>query len=272
MVEADPETEIDAVHAGVDANRRLRYRAHRTIAPEAELGRPASDDELDGVTRGAVALGRTISGADYLEAVGTVHDIGRRMARFLGDDRGFDMLLTSTLAEPPAVDRTVQARQRRLPRLPLGRRWGAAVLAVHRSGQRHRSTGDDGAAVLERRRPADRHPFHGAAPATRRCCCSWRLSSNKPTPGSTAPRRCGRLVSAHPTCGTCTSRGAAGTPTGDNTANAELQRPSRPWPGHAAQRRQGRRRLLSWRQLTEELGRGLGDRQHGSFERGLGRR
>ena len=25
------------------------------------------------------------------------------MARFLGDDRGFDMLLTSTLAEPPAV-------------------------------------------------------------------------------------------------------------------------------------------------------------------------
>lgn len=70
---------------------------------QAELGHPIGDDELDGVTIGAVALGRTLSGADYLESVGTVHDIGRHMARFLGDERGFDMLLTATLGEPPAV-------------------------------------------------------------------------------------------------------------------------------------------------------------------------
>jgi amidase len=102
MVEADPQTDIERfmlawtkiVACGTELTVRSRL---------AELRRPASDDELDGVTRGAVALGRTISGADYLEAVGTVHDIGRRMAGFLGDDRSFDMLLTSTLAEPPAV-------------------------------------------------------------------------------------------------------------------------------------------------------------------------
>ncbi len=105
LVEADPKPDIftfmrawtNIVACGTELTVRSRL---------AELGRPISDDELhavlDGVTRGAVALGRTISGADYLAAVGTVHDVGRQMARFLGDERGFDMLLTATLAEPPA--------------------------------------------------------------------------------------------------------------------------------------------------------------------------
>jgi amidase len=101
MVEADPNVDIhrfmrswtSIVACGTELTVRSR---------EAEIGRPARSDELDGVTRGAVALGRTISGGDYLQAVNTVHDIGRHMARFLGDERGFDMLLTSTLAEPPA--------------------------------------------------------------------------------------------------------------------------------------------------------------------------
>jgi amidase len=102
MIEADPEVEIhrfmrswtNIVACGTELTVRSR---------EAELGRSAAPDELDGVTRGAVALGRTLSGGDYLDAVNTVHDIGRQMARFLADDRGFDMLLTSTLAEPPAA-------------------------------------------------------------------------------------------------------------------------------------------------------------------------
>jgi amidase len=101
IFEADPDVEIhrfmrswtNIVACGTELTVRSR---------EAELGRPALPDELDGVTRGAVALGRTVSGGDYLEAVNTVHDIGRKMARFLADQRGFDMLLTSTLAEPPA--------------------------------------------------------------------------------------------------------------------------------------------------------------------------
>ncbi len=101
VVEADPEVEINRfmrawtniVACGTELTVRSRL---------AELGRAARPDELDGVTRGAVALGRTISGGDYLDAVNIVHEIGRRMARFLADERGFDMLLTATLAEPPA--------------------------------------------------------------------------------------------------------------------------------------------------------------------------
>ena len=102
MVEAEPNVDIhrfmkawtNIVACGTELTVRSR---------QAELGRPVRRDELDGVTWGAVELGRAISGADYLEAVGVVHETGRRMARFLADERGFDMLLTSTLAEPPAV-------------------------------------------------------------------------------------------------------------------------------------------------------------------------
>ncbi|MEP7045583.1 MAG: amidase [Ilumatobacteraceae bacterium] len=101
MVEADPIVDIhrfmtawtDIVACGTELTVRSRL---------TELGRTSSDDLLDGVTRGAVAFGGTVSGADYLDAIGTVHAIGREMARFLGDDRGFDMLLSATLAEPPA--------------------------------------------------------------------------------------------------------------------------------------------------------------------------
>ena len=101
VVEADPKVEIhrfmqawtNIVACGTELTVRSRL---------AELGRAAGPDELDGVTRGAVALGRTISGGDYLDAVNTVHEIGRQMARFLADESGFDVLLTATLAEPPA--------------------------------------------------------------------------------------------------------------------------------------------------------------------------
>jgi amidase len=102
MIEADPKVDINRfmrawtniVACGTELTVRSRL---------AELDRPAQPDELDGVTRGAVAMGQSISGADYLDAVGVVHEIGREMARFLADERGFDMLLTATLAEPPAL-------------------------------------------------------------------------------------------------------------------------------------------------------------------------
>jgi amidase/6-aminohexanoate-cyclic-dimer hydrolase len=101
LIEADPAVDIirfmrswtNIVACGTELTVRSR---------EFELGRPAAPAELDGVTRGAVELGRTLSGADYLEAVNTVHDIGRQMARFLTGEHGYDMLLTATLAEPPA--------------------------------------------------------------------------------------------------------------------------------------------------------------------------
>jgi amidase/6-aminohexanoate-cyclic-dimer hydrolase len=62
-------------------------------------GRPLAPDDIEGVSRGAVAYARTVSGDQYLEAVGRIHAYGRQMAAFF---QRFDMLLTATLAEPPA--------------------------------------------------------------------------------------------------------------------------------------------------------------------------
>ncbi|MDI6024813.1 amidase [Corticibacterium sp. UT-5YL-CI-8] len=61
--------------------------------------RPLAADDIEGIARGAIAYARTISGADYLEAINKVHAYGREMAAFFD---GFDVLLTATLAEPPA--------------------------------------------------------------------------------------------------------------------------------------------------------------------------
>ena len=102
LVEADPAVPLmqfmRAWTTVVACGTQLTVRSR-----EGALGRPARHEELDGVTRGAVALGETLSGADYLDAVNTVHAIGRQMARFLSEQGGFDMLLTPTLAEPPAL-------------------------------------------------------------------------------------------------------------------------------------------------------------------------
>lgn len=66
---------------------------------EKSLGRKIKPDEIEGVTRGACELAKSISGSDYLESLNAVHATGRAMARFLVD---YDVLLTATLAEPPA--------------------------------------------------------------------------------------------------------------------------------------------------------------------------
>lgn len=64
------------------------------------LDRELREDDVQGVTRSALAFARTISGADYLKAVNTVHAYGRQMA---GIFDGIDILLSATLAEPPAA-------------------------------------------------------------------------------------------------------------------------------------------------------------------------
>jgi amidase len=66
----------------------------------AKRGRALADDEIEGVSRGAIAYARTLSGADYLEAVGKIHAYGREMAAFF---ENHDILLTATLAELPAM-------------------------------------------------------------------------------------------------------------------------------------------------------------------------
>lgn len=55
--------------------------------------------EIEGIARGALAYAHSVSGSDYLEAVNKVHAYGREMAAFFQD---YDLLLTATLAEPPA--------------------------------------------------------------------------------------------------------------------------------------------------------------------------
>lgn len=67
-------------------------------------GRALTPDLVEGVGRGALAHANTLSGARYLQAVGEIHGFGREMAAFFDPEAGggFDILLTATLAEPPA--------------------------------------------------------------------------------------------------------------------------------------------------------------------------
>ena len=62
--------------------------------------RPPTHDEVEGVGRGAWAYAATLHPTRYLEAVGEIHAFGRQMARLF--DEGPDILLSATLAEPPA--------------------------------------------------------------------------------------------------------------------------------------------------------------------------
>ncbi|MBA3909292.1 MAG: amidase [Rhodobacter sp.] len=63
-------------------------------------GRPLSADLVEGVGRGACAHAESLHPTRYLEAVGEIHAFGRQMAGFF--DQGPDILLSATLAEPPA--------------------------------------------------------------------------------------------------------------------------------------------------------------------------
>ena len=67
-------------------------------------GKPPTPDQIEGVGRGAMAHAATLKPTRYLEAVGEIHAFGRQMAGFFEPETGtaFDILLTATLAEPPA--------------------------------------------------------------------------------------------------------------------------------------------------------------------------
>lgn len=63
-------------------------------------GRNLRPGDIEGVSRGAIAYASTLRGADYLQAVGKIHAYGRQMAAFF---QRHDILVTATLAEPPAA-------------------------------------------------------------------------------------------------------------------------------------------------------------------------
>lgn len=81
-------TKIVACGTALSVRKALAARS-RSLAP----------DDIEGVARGAISYANSLSGADYLEAVGKIHAFGREMAGFF---QPWDILLSATLAEPPA--------------------------------------------------------------------------------------------------------------------------------------------------------------------------
>jgi amidase len=68
-------------------------------AREQQLGRSARDDELEPLTQQAVAMGSRTTGMACAAAIGAMNVQVRRMAAFF---ESWDVLLTPTLAQPPA--------------------------------------------------------------------------------------------------------------------------------------------------------------------------
>lgn len=101
VIEASPEVDLialmrawsDVVACGT---------ALSVHSAERSRSRPAERYELEAVTLAAIAHARTVSGADYLAAVEHVHGVGRRVGQWY-QTNGIDVLLTPTLAEPPAA-------------------------------------------------------------------------------------------------------------------------------------------------------------------------
>ena len=71
---------------------------------KAMKGKSPTPDQIEAVGRGAMRHAETLSPTRYLDAVGEIHTFGRQMAAFFDPETGlgYDILLTATLAEPPA--------------------------------------------------------------------------------------------------------------------------------------------------------------------------
>lgn len=71
------------------------------LSIRSKLGdRAPTADQVEGVGRGAWAYAQTLHPTRYLQAVGEIHAFGRQMAGVF--EGGPDILLSATLAEPPA--------------------------------------------------------------------------------------------------------------------------------------------------------------------------
>jgi|SRR5690625_1089041 len=75
--------------------------AHATNATEARLQalqRPLRDDDLEPALKDAYEEGKRLSASDYINAIATLHDVGRRLGRYLKD---YDLILTPSLTQLP---------------------------------------------------------------------------------------------------------------------------------------------------------------------------
>lgn len=70
---------------------------------KALKSRSLSPDLIEGVGRGAVAHAETLHPTRYLEAVNEIHAFGREMAEVFEGPTAADVILSATLAEPPAA-------------------------------------------------------------------------------------------------------------------------------------------------------------------------
>ncbi len=67
------------------------------------VGRELGPDDVEPVTWAQAELGRAVTADAYLDAVESLRAWSRRVARWWDpDDGGFDLLLTPTMAKPPA--------------------------------------------------------------------------------------------------------------------------------------------------------------------------
>lgn len=102
----------DITHARPTADVPMMMRAWTDIVAvgtalsieKALKGHAPTADQIEAVGRGAQAYAATLSPTRYLDAVGEIHAFGRQMAGFFTPETGvgYDILLTATLAEPPA--------------------------------------------------------------------------------------------------------------------------------------------------------------------------
>ena len=123
---------------------------------ESQLGRPLSDDDVEPVNRAQVAFARGVSAVDYALALAAAVEFRRAVQQWWAD--GWDLLLTPTLAEPPAPLGTF-ANDPTAPDGPDGE--GRGLRAVHSGVQLQRPTGHQPAAPLEQFRLADRRAAGG---------------------------------------------------------------------------------------------------------------
>ena len=144
------------------------------------LGRRPAGTDFEPATAALGLLGRSFRAGELALAQRTLQGAARALVPFF---QRYDMLLTPTLGGPPALLGAQQptaadapgdgaGRPGRTPAAPAGRAAAAAGQdlrhhPVHRAVQHHRPAGDVGAAVLERRRPADRRATGG--PVWRGC-------------------------------------------------------------------------------------------------------
>ncbi|HEX3087254.1 MAG TPA: amidase family protein, partial [Ilumatobacteraceae bacterium] len=66
-----------------------------------QLGRAVTDDDIEPVNRAQVAFARNVSAVDYALALAATVEFRRAVQQWWFD--GWDLLLTPTIAEPPAA-------------------------------------------------------------------------------------------------------------------------------------------------------------------------